>query len=321
MKKLISIIVPIYNEAAGLKIFLKKDLIPVLSSLPESVELILVDDGSTDDSLVVIKDLKTDFSLKVLALMRNFGKEIALTAGLREASGDAVIMIDADGQHPAEKIPDLLEKWRSGAKIVTAIRKENTTKHKLGSKFYYFLMHAAGNKNIVEGEMDFRLLDREVVNEFNRFTEHNRLTRGLINWLGFPQEYIKVKTKSRTSGKPTYNFRKLMALAGDSIISASRTPLVIFGYIGIFIMIPTFFLGLFQLVQEYLLGDPLHLEWHGSVAVSLLVAFLVGLVLISESMTALYVSQIHAEAKNRPLYIINREKSSGLKSKGEHAQK
>ena len=252
MKKLISIVVPIFNEEAGIEKFLLGDLFPILRSLPENAEVILVDDGSTDKSLKKIRNIKSDakISLKILALMKNFGKEIALTAGLREAEGDAVIMIDADGQHPAEEIPNMIEKWRTGAKIVTAIRKENTTKHKLGSRLYYALMRAAGNKNIVEGEMDFRLLDREVVDAFNQFTEHNRLTRGLINWLGFPQEYIKVKTKSRTSGKPTYNFRKLMALAGDSIISSSRTPLIIFGYIGILIMIPTFFLGIFQLVHD-----------------------------------------------------------------------
>ena len=323
MKTLISVVVPVYNEAAGIKKFLEEDLIPTLKALPETTEIIIVDDGSSDDSITTIKkfDSEKNPKLKILALMKNFGKEIALTAGLREAEGDAVIMIDADGQHPAEEIPKMIKKWRMGAKIVTAIREENTTKHRLGSRLYYALMRIAGVKNIVEGEMDFRLMDREVINEFNRFTEHNRLTRGLINWLGFPQEYMKVKTKNRTSGEPTYNFKKLISLAGDSIISASRTPLIIFGYIGIIIMAITFAPGIFQLIQEYILGDPLHLEWGGGVAVSLFVAFLVGLVLISQSMTALYVSQIHIEAKNRPLYIVNKEKSSRIKGQNKNAEK
>lgn len=315
MKKMISVVIPVYNEAAGIRSFLKNELIPSLENLEENIEILIVDDGSTDKSLEIIKTSKIpkEISLRIVALMKNFGKEIALTAGLREAKGDAVIMIDADGQHPAKEIPKMIEKWHNGAKIVTAIRGSNTTKHRLGSRLYYAMMRKMGDKNIKEGEMDFRLLDREVVNEFNQFTEHDRLTRGLIDWLGCPQEYIKVQTKDRINGKPTYSIKKLAALAGDSMVSASRTPLIIFGYIGLFIMSITFVLGMFQLIQEYILGDPLNFEWGGGVAISLFVAFLVGLVLISQAMTALYISQIHAEAKNRPLYIINKMKSVGLK--------
>ena len=316
MKQLISVVIPVFNEAAGIRSFLKKELIPTLKNLKENTEIIIVDDGSTDKSLEIVKNytFPRRITVRIVALMKNFGKELALTAGLREAEGDAVIMIDADGQHPAEEIPRMIEKWHKGAKIVTAIRSSNTTKHKLGSRLYYILMHKAGDKNLIEGEMDFRLLDREVVADFNQFTEHNRLTRGLINWLGYHQEYIKVQTKDRINGAPTYSIKKLATLAGDSMVSASRTPLIIFGYIGLFIMAITFVPGLFQLIQEYILGDPLKLGWGGGVAVSLFVAFLVGLVLISQAMTALYVSQIHAEAKNRPLYVINKTKSVGLKN-------
>ena len=316
MKKLVPVVIPVYNEAAGIQSFLKDELVPVLEKLKENIEIVIVDDGSTDQSLEIIKGCKfpRQIIVKIVALMKNFGKEIALTAGLKEAEGDAVIMIDADGQHPAEEIPKMVEKWQKGAKIVTALRGSNTTEHKLGSHLYYTLMRKVGDKNIVEGEMDFRLLDREVVDEFNQFTEHNRLTRGLIGWLGYSQEYIEVQTKDRINGKPTYGIKKLAALAGDSIVSASRTPLIAFGYIGLFIMAVTFAPGLFQLIQEYILGDPLKLEWGGGVAVSLFVAFLVGLVLISQAITALYISQIHAEAKNRPLYTVSKAKSVGLKN-------
>ena len=169
-----------------------------------------------------------------------------------------------------------------------------------------------GNKNVVAGAMDFRLIDRVVADEFNKFTEHNRITRGLIDWLGFPQEYIKVKIKDRTDGRPSYNYKKLMALAGDSLASMSRTPLVIFGYIGMFITVFSLLFGLFILIQQYILGDPMGLDWSGAVAVSVFVAFLVGLVLVSQSLIALYISQIHIEAKNRPLYVIDKEKSIGL---------
>ena len=312
MKKgLITVVVPVFNEAKGIKRFLDGQLMPVLADLSCKTEVIVVDDGSDDKTINAIKECellkKIDFRL--VSFSRNFGKEVALTAGIREASGDAVIMIDADGQHPVEIIPEMVTKWQGGAKIVTAVRGHNTTKHKIASKMYYGLMRMVGNKTVMPGELDFRLIDRVVVDEFNKFTERNRLTRALIDWLGFKQEFIKVKTKGRIDGKPTYSFKKLMALAGDSMVSASRTPLVIFGYIGVFITIVSLLLGLFILIQQYIMGDPLHLDWSGAVAMSVFVSFLVGLVLISQAITALYISQIHAESKGRPLYVIDEEKS------------
>lgn len=314
MKRLISVVVPIFNEESGIRKFLDDELMPALDIIDEDKEIILVDDGSSDKSVSVAKtaEINEKYTVKIISFTRNFGKEIALTAGIRNANGDAVIMIDADGQHPASEIPKMVEKWRDGAKIVTAIRNQNTTKHRLGSKLYYSIMRMAGNRNVREGEMDFRLIDRVVVDEFNKLAEHNRLTRGLINWLGFPQTYIKVQTKDRTSGEPSYSFRKLMTLAGDSIVSTSRTPLLIFGNIGVFIMLLSGGTGLFQLIQEYILHDPMHLEWGGGVAVSMFVAFLVGIVLVSQSITAIYISQIHAEVKGRPLYVVDKSKSSGI---------
>lgn len=193
--------------------------------------------------------------------------------------------------------------------IVTAVNSGNTTKHRVRSRIYYKMMRMLGNKNTVPGAMDFRLVDRAVVDEFNLMTERNRMTRGLIDWLGFPQEYIKVKTRGRESGRPTYSAKKLMGLAVDSLVSSSRTPLVIFGYIGAFITVFSVVLGLFILIQQYIMGDPLGLDWSGAVAMSVFVSFLVGLVLVSQSMTALYISQIHAEAKGRPLYVVDQRKS------------
>ena len=303
-----------YNEEAGIEKFLNNELMPVLEKMPEKFEIIIVDDGSIDGTIEkIIKFQKRHKqSVRIVAFVRNFGKEEALTAGIREAKGDAIIMIDADGQHPTAEIPKMVAKWQQGAKIVTAVRGHNTTKHRIASKLYYMMIKMIGNKNVVAGAMDFRLIDRVVADDFNKFTEHNRITRGLIDWLGFPQEYIKVKIKDRTDGRPSYNYKKLMALAGDSLASMSRTPLVIFGYIGMFITVFSLLFGLFILIQQYILGDPMGLDWSGAVAVSVFVAFLVGLVLVSQSLIALYISQIHIEAKNRPLYVIDKEKSIGL---------
>lgn len=314
---MISVVVPVFNEEAGISDFLDKQLMPVVCSLKYKVEVVLVNDGSNDQTLKKIGEcnIKKKVDFKLISLVRNFGKEIALTAGINHARGDAVIMIDGDGQHPVEIIPKMVEKWETGAQIVTAVRDENTTRHKFGSKFYYMMMKMFGNKSVVVGAMDFRLIDRSVVDEFNEFTERNRLTRGLIDWIGVPQTYIKVKTKNRTNGKPTYSAKKLAMLTMDSLASSSRTPLVIFGYIGVFITIVSLILGLFILIQQYILGDPLKLDWSGAVAMSVFVSFLVGLVLISQAITALYISQIHTEAKGRPLYIINKKQSIGIDKK------
>ena len=300
-----------FNEEAGILRFLDKELLGALEVLPYATEVILVDDGSEDRTVekVATAELRKKFPVRLVAFSRNFGKEVALSAGLREATGEAVIMIDADGQHPVSAIPEMIRKWEEGAEIVTAIRKTNRTKHKLGSKIFYKLMKIFGNGRIREGEMDFRLLDRVIVEEFNEFTERNRVARGLIDWLGFRQEYVKVEIKGRESGKPSQSFRKLLTLAGDSFVSLSRTPLVIFGYLGLLITFVSGVLGLFILVEQYILGDPLGLDWAGAVAVSIFVAFLVGIVLISQAITALYISQIHAETKNRPLYVVDRKKS------------
>lgn len=307
-------VVPVYNEEAGIKSFLMEQLCPACSKLSYNTEIILVNDGSEDKTLEKIKECKIN-NLKLVSFVRNFGKEVALTAGIKNAKGDAVIMIDADGQHPVEMIEKMVEKWENGAAIVTAVRDENTTKHKLGSRVYYAMMKMFGNKKVVVGAMDFRLIDRTVADEFNKFTERNRLARGLIDWMGVPQTYVKVHTKNRIGGKPTYSFKKLTSLTIDSLASSSRTPLMVFGYIGVFITIVSLFLGLFILIQQYIMGDPLGLDWSGAVAMSVFVSFLVGLVLVSQAITAIYISQIHIEAKGRPLYIIDKKKSFGIDDK------
>lgn len=324
MKELISVVVPVYNEAAGVRRFLDEGLLPVLMGLDVDAEVIVVDDGSRDKTLVEVRGSRAydKLPVRVVALSRNFGKEAALSAGLKESQGVAVIMIDADGQHPAEAIPQMIEKWREGCMVVTAVRGQNTTKHRLGSRLYYRMMRMMGNRDIVVGAMDFRLMDRAVVDDFNEFAEHNRLVRGLVDWLGYDQAYIKVQTRGRMDGKATYSAKKLMALAGDSLVSMSRTPLMVFGYIGIFIMVVSAIFGLFMLMEQYMMGDPLKLDWSGAVGMSAFVSFLVGLVLVSQAITAMYISQIHAEAKGRPLYVIDRRKSdkpakvNGIKGSG-----
>lgn len=313
--KTISFVLPIYNEEKGISEFLEKEFLPEVKKISGyKTEVILVDDGSTDKTLKILQKYAKD-NARVVALSRNFGKEAALSAGIFVAKGDAIVTIDADGQQPPKMILEFIKKWEVGAEIVTGVR-DHYTKHglipKLGSKLFYKLLRGMGNKTTVPGATDFRLIDRVVADEFNKLSEHNRITRGLVDWLGFKQEYIYYTYGKRKAGKPSYSLKKLFALAIDSFVSMSTTPLVIFGYIGVIITVFSVILGLFIIIQQYILGDPLNLQWNGAVQMSVFVTFLVGLVLISQAITALYISHIHAESQGRPLYIIDNKRSKNL---------
>ena len=318
MNKLISVVVPVYNEEKGIGRFLDERLLKALAEIKNyDFEIVLVNDGSKDNTIKVLHEYaEKNKKIKVVSLVRNFGKEVALSAGLRYAEGDAAITIDSDGQQPPEKIKDFIKAWEDGAEIVTGVR-DHYTKHglipKLGSKLFYRLLKLMGNKTTVPGSTDFRLMDRVVIDEFNELTEHNRITRGLIDWMGYDKVDIYYTYGERMAGRPSYNFKKLWNLAIDSFVSMSTTPLVIFGYLGIFITFFSFILGMFCIINQYILGDPLHLYWNGAVQMAIFITFLVGLVLISQAITALYISHIHAETQNRPLFIVSKKHSKNIK--------
>ena len=324
--KTISVVIPVYNEEKGFKKFYSEMLEPELKKLEKyNYEVILVDDGSRDKTLEIVQGMaEKDAHIKVLAFSRNFGKEVALTAGIREATGDAILTIDADGQQPPKLIPEFIEKWEQGGEIIIGVRGKYE-KHgfiaKLGSKLFYKMLNGMGVKDTVPGSTDFRVIDRAVADEYNKLTEHGRITRGLMDWMGFKKVYIDYIYGNRLAGKPSYNFGKLFNLAIDSFISLSSTPLMIFGWIGVFIAISSFILGVFVGIEEFILGDPIGLKWTGTTCVAIFITFLVGLVLISQAITALYISHIHAEAQGRPLYIIDRKNSRNLKSEEKTSKK
>lgn len=316
MSKKISFVVPIYNEVDAFDGFYHDMLLPELEKLVYDYELILVDDGSKDGSLELIQKIaETNKHVKVLRFSRNFGKEVALTAGIREASGDAVFTMDADGQQPPKLIPEFIKKWEEGGEIIIGVR-GRFEKHgliaKMGSKLFYKMLGAMGVKDTVPGSTDFRLIDRCVADEYNKLTEHGRITRGLMDWMGFRKEYIDYVYGNRLAGKPSYNFKKLFGLAIDSFISLSTTPLMIFGFVGGFITIASFILGVFVIIEEFMMGDPIGLKWTGPTCLGIFIAFLVGLLMISQAISALYISHIHAETQGRPLYIIDRKQSRNL---------
>ncbi len=311
---LLSIIVPLYNEAGNIP-ELHKQITLQLKQLKKTYahELIFIDDGSRDNSLDVAYAIaKKDPQVTILELVRNFGKEVAVTAGLNAAKGDAAIMIDADLQHPVEMIPKFLEKWEDGADVVVGVRiptrGHTSILKRWASWTFYRIMRAISETDIVPNATDFRLIDRIVIDEFNRFTERKRLTRGLIDWLGFRHAYVPFKPGKRTHGDAAYSYKKLIGLAINSILSHSLVPLRVAGYLGMLIILTSGPLGAFILTEQYLLGDPLSMNFSGTSALASMILFLVGVILVCLGLIALYIANIYGEVVNRPLYIVRKKR-------------
>lgn len=311
-KRIITLVVPIYNEEKNIRFFYEA-LDKVLADLPQyDFELIFVNDGSTDQSGTLIGQLtEADNRIKYLEFSRNFGKEIATTAGLNSASGAAAIMIDADLQHPVELIPELVAKWQNGAEVVVGVRQSNRGEgmiKKIGSRLFYQIVNKISEVKIVPQATDFRLLDRAVLDEFNRFTENNRMTRALIDWLGFRRDYVRFAARPRPDGRGRYGAFKLIKLALSSFVAHSLLPLKIAGYLGMTITCCSGLLGLFILVEKYFLGDPGHFNFSGPAILAVINLFLAGITLSCLGLIALYIANIHGEVANRPLYVVRNRK-------------
>lgn len=312
---LISVVVPVYNEAMGLQAF-HDSLVTVLEAEGSpKYQVIYVDDGSTDGTAKLVRELHAQNpAVSLVKLSRNFGKEIATTAGIHEAVGDCTITVDADGQMPVGLIPEFLRRWQGGNKVVIGLREQNRQAglvKRLGSKLFYWLVNRFAGVKLVAGATDFRLIDRTVQQEFVRMTEHGRITRGLVDWLGYDRQYVPYRENPRLHGEASYSFRKLFKLAVDSVISLSVSPLFIAAYIGAVVLPVSVLIGLVMLVNA-LLNDPL--AWHttGSAYVVVLLLFLVGVLLVSQGIIGLYLSHIHTETQNRPLYVVDQANSVGV---------
>jgi polyisoprenyl-phosphate glycosyltransferase len=310
-KKLISIVVPIYNEEKNIRLFFQT-LVKVLAGLADfDFEIIFVNDGSIDQSALIIEQLaKTDGRIKYLEFSRNFGKEIATTAGLNNARGAAAIMIDADLQHPPALILELIAKWQNGAEVVIGVRKTNRGAglvKMIGSQIFYKIINNITDIKIMPQATDFRLIDRVVIDEFNRFTENNRMTRALIDWLGFRREYIYFDADPRTDGCARYGFWKLCKLAVASFISLSLLPLKLAGYLGVLIVFGSGLFGLYILLGGYIFHFAHPSSFSGSAQLAILIVFLVGIILMSLGLIALYIANIHGEVARRPLYVVRKK--------------
>ncbi len=311
---MISIIIPVFNEEANLAWHHAK-IAEYLATLPYEFEILYVNDGSRDNSLAVLKSIEAqDSRARYISFSRNFGKEAATTAGLRACRGDAAIMIDADGQHPIELIQEFIARWQAGGQVVIGVRRRNASEgliKRFGSGVFYKSAGALGGTGqSVTGATDFRLLDRKVIDEFNRLSERNRMTRGLIDWLGFRREYVPFVAAKRHGGKASYNVRKLFRLAMHGLVAQSTKPLQLTGVLGVVVMLISALLGVSLGVETYVFNDILHLAIHGTAILALFVSFLVGIVLVCQWMLALYIESIYVEAQNRPLYVIDEDSMS-----------
>jgi polyisoprenyl-phosphate glycosyltransferase len=312
-RKLISIITPVYNEVQNIPEFFPA-ILDATKKLDYKFELIFIDDGSNDQSIEAIHALKTDrkdLSVKLIQLSRNFGKEIATTAGLNACKGEAAILIDADLQHPPEKISEFIEKWEQGGEVVVGVRKIHAHgspfKH-LGSEVFYKLMSKISDTVITPHATDFRLLDKQVIEQFNRFTERERITRGLIDWLGFKREYVQFTANKRRFGTATYSTNKLIHLAINGFTTHSLVPLKLAGYLGVILCAVFGPLGIIVYIQHYWLDDRLRWDVTGTGMLAILMLFSIGVVLVCLGLVAMYVANIHSEVMNRPLYVVRKNK-------------
>lgn len=313
MQKTISIVIPVYNEAQNIPL-IYNELISVFSTLPYALEIIFVNDGSKDTSQKAMETLaESDERVRAIEFSRNFGKEAATSAGLHASLGDAVIMIDADMQHPPELIPTFIQKWADGADVVVGIRSKNKGEgltKKFCSFMYYKIMRVISDTPITPCATDFRLVDRKVVTEFNRFTEHDRMTRGIIDWLGFRREYVTFMANERQFGKASYSYFKLIKLALTSAVSHSLFPLKLAGYIGAVTIVLSAILGAVVFIEKYIFGDSLHWNVSGTGQLAILITFFIGIVLACLGLMALYIGNIRNEVSGRPLYIIRDQRKS-----------
>lgn len=305
MKK-ISIIVPMYYEEEVAKECYKriKNVLTGLSNNYEH-EIIFVNDGSKDKTLDILKSIaKDDKLVKVISFSRNFGHQAAVTAGIKNCDGDAVVIIDADMQDPPELIVDMLAKWEEGYKIVYAKRKKRKgeTPFKLiTAKMFYKTLNKLSTVEIPKDTGDFRLVDREVIEVIKQLPEHNKFLRGLFSWVGYRQTPIEYERQERYAGKTKYPLGKMLKLATDGIIGFSTKPLKIVGALGICSILISIIILIYSLLSYILKWNNLTAGW---TSIMVAVTFFAGVQLMSLWIMSEYIARIYDESKGRPEYII-----------------
>lgn len=307
---LLSIVVPCFNEADNLQA-LAQQLRAVLASQPLQIELILIDDGSQDETVAIARSIQQNNPgfdrVRLVVLSRNFGKEAAILAGLERCSGDACVLMDADLQHPPEVLPEMLDRWRAGAELVSAVRRHHSEgksrRQSMGSKVFYRLFRRLSGLDVTLGASDFRLLDRAVVDAILACQERVRFTKGFFAWAGFRQSEVSYPESSRSEGKSAWGTWKLWNYALDGIFSFSTAPLRIWSYLGGALAIAALIYGASIVVKTLINGA----DMPGYPSLVSAIVFVGGLQLIGMGILGEYVGRIYIESKRRPVYLVRQD--------------
>jgi dolichol-phosphate mannosyltransferase len=307
MKK-ISVVIPMYNEEKVVCECYKR-LTENLNKLENyEYEIITVNDGSKDNTLELLEKLASqDNNLKIITFSRNFGHQSAVTAGLKEVSGDAIVIIDADLQDPPELIPEMLKLWEDGNEVIYGKRKtrEGESHFKLlTAKMFYNTLNILSDVEIPKDTGDFRLVDRKVVDTINSLPEHNKFLRGLFSWVGYKQVAFEYERKERFAGKTKYPLRKMLKLASDGIVSFSSKPLKLVGVLGFLSIILSIIILIYSLLSYAFSWNNLSAGW---TSIMVTITFFTGIQLLSLWIISEYIGRIYDEAKGRPTYIIDKK--------------
>ena len=301
---MLSAILPIYNEEHGIEAF-AATLISELKKCTTSFEIIFVNDGSTDHSLETIKEIcQSTVEAKYINLSRNFGHQVAVSAGIDYAQGDSVLLIDSDGQDPPEAVASMLAKMQEGYDVVYAKRAKRADESflkKATAKAFYHILNKITSIEIPVDTGDFRVMNRKVVDALKRMPEKQRYLRGQIAWLGFKQTYITYERKGRIAGETGYTYRKMIHLALDAITSFSNWPLRLATLSGFACAVLGLFLILYTLYARFILNE----YEPGWPSLMVTIVFLGGIQLLGIGMIGEYISRINDNVKNRPLYLVD----------------
>lgn len=302
-RKKLSVIVPMYYEEEVAYEFYNR-LKNVVKKIDFNYEIIFVNDGSKDNILMILKGIANeDLNVRIIDFSRNFGHQVAVTAGILNCKGDLAVVIDADLQDPPELIIDMIKEWEKGFDVVYAKRKtrKGESKFKLvTAKYFYKILSNLADIDIPRDTGDFRLIDKKVIESFKEMPERNRFIRGMISWVGFKQTFVEYNRDERFAGKTKYPLKKMIKFATDGIISFSSKPLKVMSSLGILTLVVSFLILLYSIISK-LYGN----TSSGWTSIMCVLVFLSGVQLLSLGIIGEYIARIYDESKNRPLYLVN----------------
>lgn len=310
-KNKVSLVIPMYYEEKVANECYKrvKQCLDKLENYEH--EIIFINDGSKDKTLEILEEIASnDKKVKVISFSRNFGHQAAVTAGLKEVTGQAVVIIDADLQDPPELIPDMLKKWEEGNEVIYGKRKTRKGESAfklLTAKMFYNTLNALSDVEIPKDTGDFRLVDRKVVDTINSLPEHNKFLRGLFSWVGYKQYAYEYERQERFAGKTKYPLKKMIKLASDGIISFSSKPIKLVGALGIFSIFISIAILIYALVSYAFRLNNLSAGW---TSIMVAITFFAGVQLLSLWVISEYIGRIYEESKGRPQYVIDKKINS-----------